>query len=177
MSTKIYNAYEYFGKFSDLIDFLYWMKRDAVARYTLELSREYEGKDIDIIEFEKELEHRFRSGFLPDGSLSVVVIPWESRLFIIVFGCQCRWLCEIFDSREEFKDFHYQNQTDPPDVDNWEERESVWEGISEKRPYRFTDMGPSYELVGTGDIHTLWNCFRALGRQKEYDKREIDQEI
>lgn len=177
MSTKIYNAYEYKGTLSELIDFMYRMKRDAIAKYTIELCDFYEstGKFPSISEFETEVKDRFKSSWREDGSLSITIVPYEDRMFVVVFGSQTRWLTEILDGQDNFKDFHYQNQVDPPPVeevseDEWREREEIWDDIYHKRPYRFSDMGPSYELVGVSDVITLWEAICACRKQREFDR-------
>ncbi len=86
----------------------------------------------------------------------VAVYPYRGRTYLRTFAESCSVVGECLDfvrEMPELEDFHYQNQTDPPDdvsAKDWAKRRRVWDGIT-----KYQDVG-RYVTLEILNYNKLW---------------------
>lgn len=155
MSTKIYNAYKYNGKLSDLIKSLKDIKKNYLNDLKEKLSRfgnlTISKKDVDILENDIKimdlyneplgdlilsdyLEKQIKLGYNSPLNIesSCVVYSYKNDIYIQFFGLNNNYLVNIKDKLE---DFHYQNSTD---MSNYDWCEENWDNMTPQRKSALT---------------------------------------
>ena len=174
MSTKIYNAFKFEGTGEELISILKEIKKEYISltkeklikynyysNWILEKKRySFLPKDVTFQEL-KELscsefllqdiirtEERIGEHHPFNISASAVVYFCENNIYVQLFGLPRDYQEQVLNKYTQFKDYHYQNQSDQSNYDwdieswesmtierqeelekEWEERERIWDII------------------------------------------------
>lgn len=136
MSTKIYNAYRYYGDAGSLFNWLvrfrkrYWKMCAEHVFSILGSDQGYQHRVYSI------LRDVFKEGVrdVLNVSADAVVYLYDGRVFVQFFGVHDAY--QMFGKRfrlsYDFSDYHYQNQTDEPShlsEQEWDERRKTWDAI------------------------------------------------
>lgn len=134
MSIKLYNGYiirgktieEMYPKLLEASDYVFLYLEREVLRYRDNLL-ERAGGNKSMQDIRVELE-RLCKTYCLDADSSLVLIPDQGDILVLLFGGR---MAEnlYFSKLPELEDYHYQNQTDPPEYlseDEWDEREGRW---------------------------------------------------
>lgn len=130
-----------------------------------------------------------RSSF--DYSFKVTVVPHGDAIYGLHHG-RGDLLSEL-EVRVPFQDYHYQNQTDPPDdvtEADWEQRACVWGEVFKDSPsWVACEVGPEYALVPETPEYDYGSAedfersmpmvngrrFPAIARQRLFDRAVIGE--
>jgi hypothetical protein len=170
MSTKIYDAYEWKGTLTELMTFLReyriqyqkgLLEAFVALPYTHKIEEEEErGAEMDFIDrLHRELTEASRSVSRHPLACeaSVVVVPYNERLFVKVYGFDGFYRPKF--KHEKLVDYHYQNQTDQPKYvtkEDWDERENTWNDILDNsKTGSLGEVGLEYGFFKESDIWDL----------------------
>jgi len=174
MSTKIYNAFKFEGTGEELISILKEIKKEYISltkeklmkcnyssdwilkksRYT-SLPSDLTWQELKETDFSEYLlediirkEEKIGEYHPFNISASAVVYFCENNIYLQLFGLPRDYQEEVLNKYTQFKDYHYQNQTDQSNFDwdkedwdtmtterqeelekEWNERERIWDKI------------------------------------------------
>ncbi|MFW6233718.1 MAG: hypothetical protein ACOC3Z_03590 [Nanoarchaeota archaeon] len=155
MSTKIYNAFKYNGKLSELINSLKEIKESYLNDKMEDLSKFGEliitNKEVDLVKedikikdlykyplgdliFSNFLEKQMKIGYNTPLNIeaSCVVYGHKNNIYIQFFGINSKYYNII---KDKIEDFHYQNKSDMSNY-NWDEEK--WENMTPQRKTQLT---------------------------------------
>jgi hypothetical protein len=166
MSTKLYNGIKFkSNNIKEVLDQLISVKEtakqiaiDSISDRDLSLFiNANKLLDSDAWVIANELKEAIASdnynrwSFKPRLKFSVIVYPTtEGDIYGYYFDCDKKEYNDLI--KPFYTDFHYQNQTDPPnDVSekDWDFRRDKWDELLKDR---FMDTGFSYEIVSGDDL-------------------------
>lgn len=179
MSTKIYNAFKYKGKLSELIISLKEIKEKYINDKIEELSKfsnmVITKKDINLVEedikikdlykkplgdliFSEFLEKQIKMGYNTPLNIdsSCVIYAHKNDIYIQFFGLNSNYYKNILDKLE---DFHYQNQSD---ISNYDWKKEKWEEMTPQRKSQLTRNWNKREKVW-GEIIKNYDTFGESG--------------
>ena len=138
MSTKIYNAYKYNGTITELHKELFRMRLDCRQLIENKLIEIQHGR-MDFWDLSAMMGKGFGGeSFAKRIGIDdcAIIYPHEDNLYVQFFNPSDLgdYRSEVMELNGNFKDYHYQNQTDKPDEvsdEDWEERGRVWDEIFE----------------------------------------------
>lgn len=142
MSTKIFDVYitdkpifDVFKVFGDL--HVKYKRKDAVGTIDQTFGRAADPLEITV-------------AIIPLSKRRTIVKPFYSDLE----NTECaKELAEILNT--QFKDYHYQNQTDKPDdisPQEWNARKMNWDRISDTYGSSYNDMGMIYTIWRPSEV-------------------------
>ena len=203
MSTKIYNAFKFNGNGEELIVILKEIKKEYIqltknmlmkcnfssADWILKKDRYpflpsdltwKELKEINFSEFILEniirKEEKIGEHHPFNISASAVVYFCENNIYIQLFGLPRDYQKQVLNKYSQFKDYHYQNNTDQSNYDwdkedwnimaeerqkelekEWDERKRIWNIIMPdyKAP---SELGLSFDFVPINYEMTVFCC-------------------
>ena len=200
MSTKIYDAYEWYGGSLDkLLSKLRRIRKRIFDLGVEQCLKTVNPSTFSYVDYYETLKKAIRRGewdyfdkekdlIVPNLQSSAVVYIHKDRIFVQFFGLPRDFR---FD-KKGLRDFHYQNQADQdPRISekNWKDREKTWDEIfkTEDRP---SHAGLCFEFISESDCphvssamfdkmhgHKLWDglkddCLFCIERRKAVEQKE-----
>lgn len=144
MSTKIYNAYFVRQPLRLIFSGAKTLERGIVRKWIKKMNAMFDSYDpkrftvsktvfeIEILSTVLSYIQQGLSSFNPECSLVVYPYPGSDSFIVQTFGVEDKEAEGRFIKKLFGKDFHFQDQSDPPEdvhPDRWEERKKIWEKV------------------------------------------------
>jgi len=163
MSTKIYNAYRFKGSAELLM-------KEYVPKFNAEFKDWYRKMWIKQGDKLDDVKNRFEYFFGPEGRFtSEMVVYFHKRRIYVQFFSNVHFTLD-----ERFEDYHFQNQTDPPDdipYRKYNARGKIWDAILEPSCIP-AKVGLSYTFSTWNNVFDTWIDPILEESNSEYDAKK-----
>jgi hypothetical protein len=125
-------------------------------------------KDTDSIKWVifEYLNDRFRATYktherdpICDWELNISIVPLEGKTIFKLFT-EKKFFKEMWKEIDGVKDYHYQDQTDPPEdisEEEWDQRRKDWEKVFEKvEGWAFSSVAYNFDFINAENASWMW---------------------
>lgn len=178
MSTKVYNVYKVKGDINSIMTHLHEL-RESIYKETEDLIDgflENKLKDITWVNVMDIMIEDMKSGLniITNPSASVVMYYVDGQYYLHYFSVR-EELLEPYINSGLISDYHYQNQVDPPPVEEvseeeWEERKNFWDDMYDGPYDTPRTSGFTWELMTKSVVRHIFFSSKRVNLHTGEDK-------